>query len=79
MIDPISAIVATTAVVNEVSVLLTAITTVLAKLGTAAASIIAACAVIARFMPPPEPGSRLAKFYNLINTLAQNKGYAENK
>jgi hypothetical protein len=79
MIDPISAIVAATTVVNELSVLLASISAFLTKLGVAAASAVSICAVIAKYVPPPEEGSKFAKLYKLINTLGQNAGYAENK
>jgi hypothetical protein len=79
MVDPISAVVATTAVVNELSVLLAAISTLLVKIATGAASAIAFCSIATKYLPPPEAGSKLENLYKLVNALAQNAGYAENK
>lgn len=79
MIDPISALVATTAAVNEISALLTALSAVFAKIGVAAASVVSICSIITKYVRPPAKGSNLETLYNLINSLAQNAGYAENK
>jgi len=79
MIDPISTIAATTAIVNETITLLNALVALLAKLGVFAASAVSVSAVIAKYLPPPEPGSKWATIYKFINAMAQNSRYAENK
>lgn len=40
--------------------------------------LVALCALLARFWPRPAEGSRWLKLYELVNSVAQNKGHAAN-
>jgi hypothetical protein len=43
-----------------------------------AGSVIAICAVIAKFLPPPKEPGVLATIHGWVNKLGMNSGYAEN-
>ncbi len=40
--------------------------------------LIGAAAVLAKYFPPPEPGTFLARLHRWVNVAGQNSGYAEN-
>lgn len=83
MADPISVLVASTAAINATAVAVgeftTAITALSAKIAAAVAAIIGVASVIAKYLPKPEDGTKMAKVYKYINMMAQNSGHAENK
>ncbi|WP_061490533.1 hypothetical protein [Acetobacter malorum] len=53
-------------------------TTYAGDLMTISAFLVALCALAARFWPRPADGSRWLKLYELVNSVAQNKGHAAN-
>jgi len=72
MPDPITAIIAATTAIDAVTALVTA-------LAQAVPSIIAACSVLAAFLPPPEGDGVWANVHKFINKMAFNFKNAENK
>ncbi|MCP1246741.1 hypothetical protein NKW54_12425 [Acetobacter cerevisiae] len=48
------------------------------NLVTVGTFLVALCALLARFWPRPADGSRWLKLYELVNSVAQNKGHAAN-
>ena len=79
MIDPVSSIVATTAVVNQLIILLNTLAALLGKVGVVAASVVSVSSLVAKYVHPPVGESRWSTVYKIVNALAQNAGYAENK
>ncbi len=70
---------AATDVVNAGSAFIAALQGFIVNLLASAASVIAASAVVAKYMPPPNQPGFLSKLHKLINAAAQNAGYASNK
>ena len=77
MADPVT-IQALTESVQAVSGFIDAIKDLAVSLLTGIASVIASSALIAKYMPPPEGNTLLAKVHKLINSWAQNSGHAAN-
>ena len=78
MTDPATAIQSATEVVGELSALVDALKILAANIALGAASLISACAVIAKYMPPPNRPGILSRLHGIINAAGQNAGYAAN-
>lgn len=78
MTDPVTAIQSATEVVGELSALVDALKILAANIALGAASLISACAVIAKYMPPPNRPGILSRLHGIINAAGQNSGYAAN-
>ena len=82
MPEPISAAVIlanATATVNALTALMTAVGAFVAAIIAIGGTIIGACAVLAKYFPPPPKGSTAEKVHKFINSVGQNAGYAANK
>ena len=82
MPEPVSTVVFltnATATVNAITAFLTAVGALVATIITTGGTIIGACAVLAKYFPPPPKGSTAEKVHKFINSVGQNAGYAANK
>lgn len=72
-------VLAVTLTLQNLTALVTAVQGFVVQIATSAAAVMGACAVIAKYLPPPEQPGLMAKVHKVINTAACNSGYAENK
>jgi predicted membrane-bound mannosyltransferase len=82
MPDPVTALVATAAVIKAGGDLVAAIAAAATQLAAAvaiiAAAVVGVAATIAKYIPPPEDG-KPTTFYKWVNKIGQNSKYAANK
>jgi len=78
MTDPVTTIQSATEVVGALSALVDALKILAANIALGAASIISTCAVIAKYLPPPNRPGVLSRLHGIINAAGQNSGYAAN-
>jgi hypothetical protein len=79
IMEPVTTTILTaTTAINAFSAMITALTGLLATAVTGFAGVVAACSVIAKYLPPPENG-KYNGVYKWVNKLAFNSGHAANK
>lgn len=76
-LDP-STIQTATDVVSAGSALISAVQNFIVQLLTSAAAVIAASAIVAKYMPPPDRPGILSWLHKMINAAGQNAGHAAN-
>lgn len=74
----ITSIIAITNSVSSLSNLIDAVQDLVVSTISGLTAVISASAVIAKYMPPPSGPGLLAAIHKIINSCAQNAGYAEN-